>query len=435
MPLLSVLLACLLVGLAKPDAEYFNSPRYYLLSTIAQALAAAFALAFTVALLGAQFASRYTQRATSAFFDLETVLHAVLFVIAICYPIVLLVLRPSSPLYDAVAIGLAAYCLLWLVHLFVSLKARISPSGYLATLIQNFLATAQWYAVDMDHRIFAPIDEVESIMWSAYAAKDYGTFKLGYTALVSASVGTMFEDAGEAEQEVRSHLASWAVAVGRDAQAVAVAAKAITEVHEAGDQSLVRMNSSGRREIRKLWDAATVTAADLPLVNSILKAFGRLALTAARRRYPTQAEDAVNDIHRTALEWCERTATHYPYEAARQVYNALMQLTIARGQEEHRRPKPSSSAGYRDPMETVAVMLVKVAACLWTASAMHVHTTSTDGMGNVVHNLVRFLRSNPKAYEQGFAESLKRMKPDVASAAALLHGTAARLAANPPADE
>jgi hypothetical protein len=422
-----------LATLAKPNAGYFGAPRYYLLSTVAQSLAASFALAFTVALIGAQFASRYTIAGASSFFDIETVLHALLFVVAICYSTVLIALSPRSPLYDAAAVGLAAYCLLWLVRLFFGLKTRMSPANHLTKLIKDFVASARWYDVDMDSKIFAPVDEIESIMGAAYAAKDYSTFKLGYSALARASLGTMLVEAYEARQEMRYRLSGWAVALRDDAHAVATAATATAELCEGFAEGTVF--GAGLAGIRELWKEASVTVADSMLISCILKGLGRLAQASARLLYPSQAEEAANEIHRTALEWSERTGSQYPDEAARQVFHVVLALTVPRHLEKQERPITSLPSIRRDPMKVADEKLVRAAIVLWTASATHIHSAGDNRVGNVASYLVWLLKSRPEAYEQSYVEAMRNMKSDVAGVAQTLHQAVARQAAEPEVEE
>jgi len=60
--------------------------RYYLMSTISQALAAVFALAFTITVVAAQFAARYSLAAVGDAFGGTAKAHAVLYIVAIIFP-------------------------------------------------------------------------------------------------------------------------------------------------------------------------------------------------------------------------------------------------------------------------------------------------------------------------------------------------------------
>lgn len=89
-----------------------NEGILYLLSAISQGLAAIFALVFTITLMAASMARKYT--AIDDFFDKETKILMVLFIISIILPLMLLQtnvnIQQNPNIFISISLGLAAFC-------------------------------------------------------------------------------------------------------------------------------------------------------------------------------------------------------------------------------------------------------------------------------------------------------------------------------------
>ena len=167
-----------------------SSQALYLLSAIAQSLAAILALVFTVSLITFQLSARYSQRVIGQFFNKFTITYIVVFVISILLP--LWTIMEPDYYRVKVCLSLAGVSVLLLIPYFLDLRERLSPEKMLLDLRRKTLKIIGTKPTKCPEEIVT----LDNFVMSAFASKDYETYRVG--------VDTLARLAYEADKQGRS---------------------------------------------------------------------------------------------------------------------------------------------------------------------------------------------------------------------------------------
>jgi hypothetical protein len=315
--------------------QYEAGGRNYLLSTISQALAAVFALAFSISFVAAQIAGRYSPHVVAGFFNPEVITHALLFVAATVCPWLLLSCSYAPRVLDSAAVGLGAYCSLWLVSFFINMKDMVSIRKRFHRLCSRLREIGVSVTPESRDEAKPIVNEIEDVMSSALAKKDFTTFRMGLHELLDLSLHPG-QVKGPFWLPLECLYRSWAHEGAADNRAGVVFAEVLAsslqkEVGRGNEFDVLQL----RVVLPEVGDAVNdlfqyrslgLRSTDERLMKSVVDAHSKLALVAAVSLDESLFSSAVSSMQAASSAWASATKSGRFLEVPDGILDALEAL-------------------------------------------------------------------------------------------------------------